>query len=64
MRCLPDPTAVPNIGLLSPPIEACKVNDVDPLAYLTDVLTRIANGHAIDQLLSWSCRGQYLKAVA
>ena len=26
-------------------IETCKLNDVDPLAYLTDVLTRIVNGH-------------------
>jgi hypothetical protein len=26
-------------------IETCKLNDIDPLAYLTDVLTRIVNGH-------------------
>jgi hypothetical protein len=26
-------------------VETCKLNHVDPLAYLTDVLTRIANGH-------------------
>jgi hypothetical protein len=35
-------------------IETCKLNDIDPLAYLTDVLTRIVNGHPnrdIDQLL-------------
>lgn len=35
-------------------VETCKLNDVDPLAYLTDVLTSIANGHPnsdIDQLL-------------
>lgn len=35
-------------------VETCKLNDVDPLAYLTDVLTRIVNGHPnrdIDQLL-------------
>lgn len=25
-------------------VETCKLNDVDPLAYLTDVLTRIVNG--------------------
>ena len=38
-------------------IETCKLNDVDPLAYLTDVLTRIVNGHPnsdIDQLLPWA----------
>jgi transposase len=48
-------------------IETCKLNDVDPLAYLTDVLTRIVNGHPnrdIDQLLPWAYRAQNLKAVA
>lgn len=48
-------------------IETCKLNDVDPLAYLTDVLTRIVNGHPssdIDQLLPWAYRRQALKAVA
>ena len=48
-------------------IETCKLNDVDPLGYLTDVLTRIVNGHPnshIDQLLPWAYRKQDLKAVA
>jgi transposase len=48
-------------------IETCKINDVDPLAYLTGVLTRIVNGHPnrdIDQLLPWAYRAQNLKAVA
>lgn len=48
-------------------IETCKINDVDPLAYLTNVLTRIVNGHPnrdIDQLLPWAYRTQSLKAVA
>jgi hypothetical protein len=48
-------------------IETCKLNDIDPLAYLTDVLTRIVNGHPnrdIDQLLPWTYRKQELKAVA
>ena len=48
-------------------IETCKLNDVDPLAYLTDVLTRIVNGHPnsdIDQLLPWTYRRPNLKAVA
>src|SRR3979409_817762 len=38
-------------------IETCKLNDVDPLAYLTNVLTRIVNGHPnsrIDELLPWT----------
>ena len=46
-----------------------KLNDVDPdlLAYLTDVLARIVNGHPnsdIYQLLPWSYRQPNLKAVA
>ena len=48
-------------------IETCKLNDVDPLAYLTDALTRIVNGHPnshIDQLLPWSYRQPDLQAVA
>jgi transposase len=48
-------------------IETCKLNDVDPLAYLTDVLTRIVNGHPnsdIDLLLPWAYRKQHLRAVA
>jgi transposase len=48
-------------------IETCKLNDVDPLGYLTDVLTRIVNGHPnsdIDQLLPWAYRQPDLKAVA
>src|SRR5438067_4722718 len=48
-------------------IETCKLNDVDPLCYLTDVLTRIVNGHPnsnIDQLLPWAYRKPDLQAVA
>ena len=48
-------------------VETCKINDVDPLAYLADVLTRIVSGHPnrdIDQLLPWAYRAQALKAVA
>jgi transposase len=54
-------------AVLASLIETCKLNDVDPLAYLTDVLTRIVNGHPnseIDQPLPWACRRQHLKAVA
>ena len=38
-------------------IETCKLNGVEPLAYLTDVITRIVNGHPnrrIDDLLPWA----------
>jgi transposase len=37
-------------------IETCKLNDVEPYAYLTDVLTRMADGHPVnrlDELLPW-----------
>jgi len=36
-------------------IEACRMNDVDPQAYLADVLARIADHpiHRIDELLPW-----------
>jgi transposase len=48
-------------------IETCKINYIDPMGYLTDVITRILNGHPnsdIDQLLPWVYRNQELKAVA
>lgn len=38
-------------------IETCKLCGVEPLAYLTDVIARIANGHPqsrIDELLPWA----------
>jgi len=49
-------------------IETCKLNDVDPYAYLADTLTRIVDGHlasAIDELLPWAYpRAQPLKDAA
>ncbi len=38
-------------------IETCKLNDVDPNAWLSSTLTAIVNGHKqsrIDELLPWS----------
>lgn len=38
-------------------IETCKLNAVDPLAYITGTLTAIVNGHKqsrIDELLPWN----------
>jgi transposase len=38
-------------------IETCKLNNVNPQAYLTDVLTKIVNGHPnsrIDELMPWA----------
>ena len=48
-------------------VETCKLNDVDPQAYLVDVITRIVAGHPqsqIDDLLPWAYASQPLKAVA
>jgi hypothetical protein len=38
-------------------IETCKLLGVDPLGYLTDVITRIVNGHPqirLDDLMPWA----------
>jgi IS66 C-terminal element len=35
-------------------IETCKLNDIDPLAYLTDALTRIVNGQVASELAATS----------
>ena len=49
-------------------IETCKLNGVDPHAYLSDVITKIVNGHPnnrIDELLPWAYTEQQpLKDVA
>jgi len=48
-------------------IETCKLNGVDPQAYLADIITRIVNGHPqarIDDLLPWAYTQDSLKAVA
>lgn len=49
-------------------IETAKLNAVEPLAYLTDILTKIVNGHPnsqIDELLPWAyAEKPELKAVA
>jgi hypothetical protein len=46
-----------NWAILASLIETCKLCSVDPLAYLSDVLTKIAAGHLnheIDALLPWA----------
>jgi len=47
-------------------IETAKLNDVDPQAYITSVITRIVAGHAqsdIDQLLPWSYQAKPIAAI-
>jgi len=46
-----------NWAVIASLIETCKLNAIDPQGYLTDVITRIVNGHPnsqIDDLLPWS----------
>lgn len=46
-------------------IETCKLNGIDPQAYLTATLTAIVNGHKqnrIDELLPWHCRTRIARA--
>ena len=48
-------------------VETCKLNAIDPQAYLADVIARIVAGHPqsqIDDLLPWAYAPQPLKAVA
>ena len=57
-----------NWAVIASLIETCKLNGVDPHAYLTDVITKIVNGHPnsrIDELLPWAyAEKQSLKDVA
>jgi transposase len=44
-------------AILASLIETCKLNNIDPEAYLADVFTRLVSGHAInrlDELLPWN----------
>ena len=46
-----------NWGIIASLIETCKLNAVDPHAYLADTLSAIVNGHKqsdIDALLPWN----------
>jgi transposase len=48
-------------------IETCKLNTIDPYAYLADVMSKIVNGHPnsrIKELLPWAYPVQPLKDVA
>ena len=48
-------------------VETCKLNAIDPQAYLADVTARIVAGHPqrqLDDLLPWAYAPQPFKAVA
>jgi hypothetical protein len=52
-------TAAESIGLLSPTlIQTAKLNTVEPLAWLTDVLKRIVSGQTKHTLLPWNWKQQ------
>ena len=54
----PSPGGGENWAVIALLIESCKLCGVDPQAYLSDVLTRIVDGHLarnIDELLPWAC---------
>ena len=46
-----------NWAIVATLIETCKLNGVDPMAYLADVLAKIVNGHLaskLDELMPWA----------
>ncbi len=48
-------------AILATLIECCKLNDVNPVAYLEDVLTRLVAGHLnsrIDELTPWNWKAK------
>ena len=54
-------------AVVASPVETCKLNGVEPQAYLTDVITRIVAGHPqrnIDDLLPCAHAPQPLRAVS
>lgn len=58
--CSPDPTAAANAGpTVCSLITTAKLNNVEPFAYLKDVLERMSAGHPmsrLDELLPWNWR--------
>jgi hypothetical protein len=47
----------PRRAVICSPIETCKLNGVEPNAYLAEVLTRTTHGHLVnrlDDLLPWA----------
>jgi transposase len=44
-------------AMIASPLETCKLNAVDPLAWTTDVLTKLVNrwpASRIDELMPWA----------
>ena len=54
-------------AILASLIATCKINDVEPQAYLADVLTRLVNGHLqsrLDELLPWAYAPEHIAVAA
>ena len=54
-------------AVLASLIATCKLNDVEPQSYLTDVLTRLVDGHLqsrLDDLLPWAYAPEPIAAAA
>ena len=69
MPCLPAPTAEPAIGpIVASLVATAKLNGVEPLAWLTDVLERVVSGrakaHELERLLPWAWEAERLAAAA
>ncbi len=46
-----------NWAIVASLIETCKLNGVDPMAYMADVLAKIVDGHLaskLDELMPWA----------
>jgi hypothetical protein len=56
-----------NWAIIASLIETCKLNGVDPQAYLSEVLAKIVAGHLmtkIDELLPWAYKETTIRSVA
>lgn len=54
-------------AILASLIATCKLNDVEPQAYLADVLTKLVNGHLqsrLDELMPWAYVPKPIAAAA
>jgi hypothetical protein len=66
ITCSPDPTAArPRWAVVASLLATAKLNDVEPFAYLKDVLERMSNGHPMTKLgdlLPWNWTPSNAKA--
>ena len=53
-------------AIIASVIQSANLNDVEPFAYLCDILARMVNGHPInriDELLPWNYASSLAKAA-